>query len=346
MYDNSKFQIMACLCILIAAILSPMLLSAQENKETVKYEEGFYYTVKKGDTLWDLSARFADSPWLWPQLWSENKQIANPHWIYPGERIRLFHVKGMKTFVQKNGEKNRPIKETEAKAKQTAYYRYASINSVGFIRKDPVIPQGAIFAVEDDKQFISAGDVIYIRPKGNANLMPGSKYTIYRTLKPVSDETMDSRVGTQHFFTGVVEITQKAPDFAVGRVVQSYRTIYVNDLLMPYKKRSPRIDLTESKTGLRGKIISAEDQTGIFGDGNIAFINKGRQDGIKTGQSYSIYYQKKERIDPNKNKTVLLPPVVYGAVLVLLTEPTTATVLITRSDQSIHPGATICSPME
>ena len=30
--------------------------------EIVETESGIYYTVKKGDTLWDLSRKFADTP--------------------------------------------------------------------------------------------------------------------------------------------------------------------------------------------------------------------------------------------------------------------------------------------
>jgi nucleoid-associated protein YgaU len=47
------------------------------------------YVIQRGDTLWDLSGKYLDSPWYWPKLWSYNPQIENPHWIYPGNPLRL-----------------------------------------------------------------------------------------------------------------------------------------------------------------------------------------------------------------------------------------------------------------
>jgi hypothetical protein len=48
------------------------------------------YTIRSGDTLWDLSGRFLNNPWYWPKIWSYNPEIANPHWIYPGNVLKFF----------------------------------------------------------------------------------------------------------------------------------------------------------------------------------------------------------------------------------------------------------------
>ena len=57
---------------------------AQEKKEGEEI-----YTIKQGDTLWDISSKFLKDPFLWPKLWQRNPYITNPHWIYPGQPVRI-----------------------------------------------------------------------------------------------------------------------------------------------------------------------------------------------------------------------------------------------------------------
>ena len=340
MHSKMRSYLTPSLIMMIILLAVPLALEAAETQENVTYETGFYYTVQKGDTLWDLSQKFSDTPWQWPEMWQENDQIANPHRIYPGERIRLYRRQGQGSSGADKDLKDKP------ELNKLLHYEYTAIDRVGFIRKEPVLSHGTIFKVEGQKEMISTGDLIYIRPRSNFSLLPGDKFTLYRTLKPIKDRKTNEFIGIQHYFTGAVEIMIKRPEFVLGRVIAAYRPIKVGDLLMPYMRRMPRVSINPSPPGLEGSIIESEEHQGIFGESAIAFIDKGRSAGVEPGQLYWIFKQEQYRINPDDENAVTLTPVVLGELLVLHTENTTATVMITDSRMAIQAGARIIAPFE
>ena len=326
--------------LLTMLLVIPFSLEAAENEKVIEHETGFYYTVQKGDTLWDLSRKFSDSAWLWPEMWQENSQIANPHRIYPGERIRLLRRAGSQKISEKKTGVAPPTLE------DLIHYDYTALDRVGFIRKQAVAPHGAIFKVLETKEMINFDDVVYIRPESNSKLVPGQRYTLYRTLKPIRDRFTNEYIGIQHLLTGVVEITQIQPNYVIGTVIEAYRPIHLEDMLMPYYRRMPKVILKDSPKGLEGKIIEAEDHNRLIGDQMIAFIDKGKKDGVQPGQFYNVYYQVAEQLDPKKKEKVLLLPVDFAELLVIHTENTTATVIVTKADKEFEPGTKIHSPVQ
>ena len=341
---NTKiiFRIKLCVSIFTMMLLAiAVSLEAAEGEKAIQHETGFYYTVQKGDTLWDLSQKFSDSAWLWPEMWQENNQIANPHRIYPGERIRLYRRKGSQKIAEQKLGKALAVKPS---LDDLIHYRYTALDRVGFIRKSPVDQHGTIFRVQETKEMIHDGDVVYIRPEGNIDLVPGKRYTTYRTLTPIKDRITNRYVGIQHLLTGVVEITQVEPQYAMGMIIESYRPIELDDMLMPYYRRIPKLIIKESPKGLQGRIIDAEDHNRLIGDNMIAFIDKGKKDGVQPGQFYNVYFQAQENIYRKKGKKTLLLPVDFAELLVLHTENTTATVIVTNADKEFEPGATVHAP--
>lgn len=363
---NGKRLLQVFLCLMVsAAITLPFSASvtAETVEETVEHEAGFYYTIQRGDTLWDLSDNFFDTPWLWPELWQENEQIPNPHWIYPGERIRLFQKQGTDTFsfslpepmvspqeASADTEMDQSTMTTVAPppepAKKTVYYVYPPIDSVGFIRKEKVYPHGFIFKVKDDKVLVHEGDTVYINyaDKDGKPIMQGGRYTVYRKLDPTTDRKINRKLGGQYYILGIVEVARMEQDFVVAKVVKSFRSIAKGDFILPYERRTPKIAITDSVPELIGKIIISEEHAEIIGDLTLAFINKGQNHNVMPGQIYNIFYQEKEELKLENKKSVILTPVDFGQLIVLHTEQETSTALITQLDQSAYPDTLIRTP--
>jgi hypothetical protein len=341
------------LCIglfLMTAWLMPAF--AQETQKEAKYEAGFYYTVKKGDRLWDISQRFNDTPWQWPDLWKENDQLPNPHWIYPGERIRLYRKSDKHRYQeeQKQVPAIQPSVEASTPEPMPApevHFYYPNADTFGFIRKPPVDPKGTIFKSLEDKVLVSHGDLVYIQSKGysqSGDFAAGSRYTIYRTLKPVDTINAEQTIGTQHLLIGALEVTRSEPQYAIARIIDVYMNdaVRIGDLLMPYKRRSPEIKVIDSTPGIEAKIIATEGHDDLVGSNITAFIDKGERDNILPGQQYSIYYQETET-DSN-GASITLAPVDVGSLIVLHTEATTSTVFISSARGKITPGFKVRTP--
>lgn len=320
------------LCISMAFLL-PFAANAGVEENIVETKTGFYYVVQKGDTLWDLSEKFADSPWLWPDLWQYNPDIPNPHLIYPGQKIQIYKKEW-------RGMAERPV-DVEPAVEPPApdeYYQYSEIDAIGFIRETEADHFGSVIKVKEDKRLISYGDKMFIAPADNGRaLVEGNLYAVYRTSGPIDDPVTGDYVGIQHIITGIAEVIQVENDFAVAEIVTSYRDTREGDVVMPLLERSEDIKLRDAVSGLRGRMIKAEDGQALIGEHMLAFINKGENDDVRTGQIYSFYYQETA---PGRNnfETLMLTEERLGEMIVLHTENTTSTVLITNSLDHIPAG--------
>jgi LysM domain-containing protein len=327
---------------------------AEDNQEKVEQKAEFYYTVKKGDTLWDISKHFFDSPWVWPGLWSNNKQIPNPHLIYPGNRIRIYQEEGVIKIVQAPPEEDVPEPEPEVEPevieqpepevlaeepeKKGPSFWYSKIEWVGFVREKAAVPYGKIFKIKDKRVLVSKGDIVYIKQRKGTEvpeLIPGGLYTIYEQMeKPVKDSVTGKFVGIQHYIKGVLEVTeilQEEPDvIAEGKVSKSFRAIKEGDFLISYKRRAQDVTLSQSVEGIEGRLLASEEGISVFAQDSIAFIDKGHVDGVKPGQEYVIFYQ--EMTKP------VVKNVEIGTFMVLHTEENTSTVIIRKSTRGIKPG--------
>jgi len=346
--------------ILGVLLLWPASGRAQNDPNIIQENGRTYYVVQKGDTLWDISQKFLDSPYYWPELWKVNSDvpITNPHLIFPGQRLRLYR-KGeppMETLAR--GPEPPPVSapvppapaepvpparppsvSDVAEGRGAKTFRFSPMPTVGFIRQNPEPPRAVVFRAEDRKEMITFGDRVYLRESGDSPLEIGKFYTIYRTVGPILDQATGEPVGTQHILTGVLEVQEKTPDYTIATVARAYRTIRSDDKVMPYRERSVDLALAAGLPGIDGKIITSEDRNWIYGEHDVVFINRGENDGVSPGQEYTIFVEEFEPVARNSREKLIISPIDIGRLVVLLAEPTTATAVITRSSRTIRPGA-------
>jgi hypothetical protein len=70
--------------------------------------EATLHIIVPGDTLWDLADLAFGNPYLWPQIWNENRYILDSHWIYPGDPLLLPARPAVVTEIVPRGAEGAP----------------------------------------------------------------------------------------------------------------------------------------------------------------------------------------------------------------------------------------------
>ncbi len=279
------------------------------------------YVVKRGDTLWDISARFLKKPWLWPEIWQANPQIKNPHLIYPGDVLSLAH--------------------TERVAVQAGERMEAPVNAVPLAEIEPFLKDSRVVSnidqlpyvvgLEDNRLRGTRGQVAYIR--GLAGVEPGQRYLVVRPEKRYrmveraglccdlfQNEDLDARgkrgpddgtLWSNAVFPskntellGYELVTQASGTVTRGEVAgiqastllldDAGRDVRVGDRLIPVEAQSydlqffPHPPKQQAKYG-RLTVMAVADGLKFGGTHDVIAISGGAREGIDNGTVFSIW---------------------------------------------------------
>ena len=101
------------------------------------------------------------------------------------------------------------------------------------------------------------------------------------------------------------------------------------------------MDVTPPEGDLEAIIVGRADvKQNMMGPGETVFLNIGRQQGVREGNTFYVYEQRDPMIDSNmEREDVELPPSVIGRVMVLQVSEQSSTAVITDSDRSLRIGS-------
>lgn len=336
---------------LLAVVLFTTLCMANGDQPLPK-DGTRIYIIKEGDTLSDISQRFYGNSFYWPRLWESNPHIDDPHSIRPGDKISIFQAiasapgdYGLHRIPVIKMDPNTREKPFEFIVPPNPVYYYSQGKSQGFITKERWGSFGAIISSEPLKILLGKGDHVYANLGTDHGVKPGDKFSIFRgsaqVIHPVTGEQFGYKVAN----LGEVEILSVlGKDQSFGIITNSYREITKNAKLRPLEQPLvSEVVVRKGKRQVEGIILESKNDLALSSVGNIVYIDKGKDDNVFMGHTFSIFQYPRKTLDADKNTIVTIPGVKIGQLVVLDVQKSTATGLIIKNSRQIELGDIVVS---
>jgi hypothetical protein len=282
------------------------------------------YTVVKGDTLWDISGKYLEKPWRWPELWEGNPQITNPHLIYPGDVISLYYVDGEPRL----GINRSHRMKLKPKIRATQIDDAISVVPVEAIKQfltqlkvaDKTSMDSAPYVVgmTQNRIITGAGDRVYVKglESGDTN-----EYQIYKLGDPIVDPATGNVIAYEVIFVADAQATAFG-DPATLLLTNSTRETSKGDRIMPSRSDEVLTDFYPMvpEQSLDGQVLNILDGVSQFGRFNAVIINLGKQHGVDRGHVFSVFNKGvtiADIVTKDPKDTVKLPDERAGTVMVI-----------------------------
>jgi nucleoid-associated protein YgaU len=310
------------------------------------------YVVVKGDTLWDISERFLESPWLWPEIWYVNPQVENPHLIYPGDVLTLVYVDGKPQLRVERGKGTYKLSPQARAERLDKAIPTIPIDAIQQFLTQPLVAdqdtlENAAYVVSsaDEHLIAGAGDRIYAR---GVDADQGDRYHIFRPGDAYIDPDTGEVLGYEALYLGDGS-AEKFGDPSTLRLTRTNREINIGDRIMPMTQEDVYAYFTPHAPNeeVEGRIISVVDGVTQIGQYQVVAINRGTREGIDVGTVFEIYQAGQlipDQVSKERNAQVQLPDEKAGLLMVFRTFEKVSFALIMKATSALHVGDRIRNP--
>lgn len=279
------------------------------------------YTVKKGDTLWDISDLYLRDPWLWPEIWYANPQIANPHLIYPGDIISMVYIDGRpRLMLEKRDRRVKLSPEVKVVPESEAIPALPLDIINSFLTRNRIVTQeevdGAPYVVAGyEKKLLSgSGDTFYAR--GQFDETP--TYGLYRVGEPYLDPVTQEILGIRAQDVGSAKVQRVADDIATMLATRSLEEVRIGERLLPHEERPLNSIFYPSApdSTVEGEIMAVEGGITQVGHLDVVSINRGEREGLEAGNILAIFKRGEEVTDYIAKEKINLPNEQAGLLMI------------------------------
>jgi hypothetical protein len=306
------------------------------------------YTVKKGDTLWDISGIFLKDPWYWPEIWHVNPQVENPHLIYPGDVLRLVYVDGQPRLVIERGSENRLSPTVRSEPLDEA------VTSIAFTDIKPFLAGGMILSKGElkDLPYINAFREHLIAGAGNevfATGMPedgviGDEYALLRQGDKLRDPENGDMLGYEVMLVGLGELRANG-DPATIFLTKTNREILRGDKV---RKIDLQLPLNFFPKGpdqeVKGQIVSVIDSVSRIGQYQMVILNRGEKHGVSQGTVLAAWRNGEKVEGEGSWGKVKLPDDLGGHLMVVKAYENISYAMVMEAQVSLRVGDIVKNP--
>jgi hypothetical protein len=347
-----------------AAGLLSLAVATAGRAQDVRADQPATHTVKRGDTLWDLAKTYLGDSYLWPSIYRINTdQIEDPHWIYPGEILRL---PGGKVVAQAAPTAEAPPEAPRSRLGPTVFtprsVQRATVRAeveatptrvpIGDVMRATYLsaesgPRGSgriLYAADIpgiDKRrwttnFAQNDQLLMIPPVGSV-AAERERFIAYELA-----ETIEG-VGTVVVPTALLQVTRspRNGEAATVQVLELYGMLNADARVVPLDTSgtggtSKPMVYSDSRTA---KVRSIQRPAILPSVGYEILFDLSSKDGMKVGDEVQLFHAREKAID---GEHPVLPEVVIAYAHVVRVTPNGSTARITWQDQpAIRIGETV-----
>lgn len=326
------------------------------------------YTVKRRDTLWDVSRLFLKSPWRWPELWGMNlQQIKNPHLIFPGQILyldksngtaRLRVAQAVGTTVGPNGTVKLSPRVREGSLDDAittvpvhlleSFFNEAVI----FDTSEELLKAPRVVATQEGRVMVSRGETAYVRGEIGGR----RDWRLFREPKPLRDPTTKEVLGYEAAYVGTLELIREGLEgtgadgqpvvipstFTVSSIRQESS---VGDRLSPVPPREfDNLVPHAPKQDVAGQIVSIYGESLSAGQNQIVTLNRGVREGVDRGQVLALWRDGSAAKDKVSGQMMKLPDERHGLLFVFRVFEHMSYALILNVQEPVKPGDRFTQP--
>lgn len=340
---------------LLSLVMSASVFAGEsEAPLTVKEDAPKTYTVIKGDTLWDISAMYLDSPWLWPRLWQVNPDIDNPHLIYPGDKLSLIWRNGQPVLSLKSMVKLSPkvrVLEKEAVPTLNKGLVLPYLESDRLIDKAELDKSERVLGSSKGKKYLTQQELLYI-----SGSHTHTEWSIYR---PVAEFERGEQVMIALKRVASAKLVESDEAMTGLSVLNQVQEVQVDDIALPdvgieILNLSTTFYPVPSPENSVAHILGSLDGSQYVGQNQVVVIDRGEEDDLRQGSMFELYEigshvvgkkHQSQQLSQASDDKLKLPDTKVGNLMVIRPYPHFSLALVTQSTQPIGKATEARAPI-